>query len=100
MGAGAIQWGIFIGLTAAIALLTWWRCRQEVPATDASREVFLAGGTLTWPFIAGSLLLTNISAEQIVGMNGTQVMLTAWWEIGAAVLFQPGSGQALLAFIW
>lgn len=85
MGAGAIQWSIFIGLTAAIALLTWWRCRQEVPSTDASREVFLAGGTLTWPFIAGSLLLTNISAEQIVGMNGTQVMLTAWWEIGAAV---------------
>jgi SSS family solute:Na+ symporter len=85
MGAGAIQWGIFIGLTAAIALLTWWRCRREVPSSDAAKEVFLAGGTLTWPFIAGSLLLTNISAEQIVGMNGTQVMLTAWWEIGAAV---------------
>lgn len=85
MGAGIVQWVVFIALTSAIALLTWWRCRRETPSSDAAKEVFLAGGTLTWPFIAGSLLLTNISAEQIVGMNGTQVMLTAWWEIGAAV---------------
>ena len=85
MGAGFVQWVVFVALTSAIALLTWWRCRRETPSSDAAKEVFLAGGTLTWPFIAGSLLLTNISAEQIVGMNGTQVMLTAWWEIGAAV---------------
>lgn len=93
MGTGVIQWGIFIGLTAAIALLTWWRCRREVHASDPSKEMFLAGGTLTWPFIAGSLLLTNISAEQIVGMNGTQVMLTAWWELGAA------AGLVILAHV-
>jgi SSS family solute:Na+ symporter len=85
MGATTVQWVIFVGLTVAIAALTWWRCRRETHSPDAAREVFLAGGTLTWPFIAGSLLLTNISAEQIVGMNGTQVMLTAWWELGAAV---------------
>jgi SSS family solute:Na+ symporter len=85
MGAGFVQWVVFVALTSAIALLTWWRCRRETPSSDAAKEVFLAGGTLTWPFIAGSLLLTNISAEQIVGMNGTQAMLTAWWEIGAAV---------------
>jgi SSS family solute:Na+ symporter len=35
--------------------------------------------------VAGSLLLTNISAEQIVGMNGAQMLLVAWWEFGAAV---------------
>jgi hypothetical protein len=27
-------------------------------------DFFLAGGTLSWPFIAGSLLLTNISASR------------------------------------
>lgn len=79
-----IQLAVFLGLTALVALATWWRCRREPHAANASRDYFLAGGTLAWPFIAGSLLLTNLSAEQIVGMNGAQAMLVAWWEFGAA----------------
>jgi solute:Na+ symporter, SSS family len=84
MQADALQLIVFVSLTALVALTTWWRCRRAVHATDASRDYFLAGGSLTWPFIAGSLLLTNLSAEQIVGMNGAQAMLVAWWEFGAA----------------
>lgn len=84
MSGNAIQLTIFLGLTALVAVLTWWRCRQAVHSSDASREYFLAGGQLSWPFVAGSLLLTNISAEQIVGMNGAQQLLVAWWEFGAA----------------
>jgi SSS family solute:Na+ symporter len=53
-------------------------------APPRMRDYFLAGGGLAWPYVAGSLLLTNISAEQIVGMNGAQMLLVAWWEIGAA----------------
>lgn len=79
----AIQLTIFIGLTALVAVLTWWRCRGVVSDGSASKDYFLAGGNLAWPYIAGSLLLTNISAEQIVGMNGAQVALVAWWEFGA-----------------
>jgi SSS family solute:Na+ symporter len=82
--AGSIQVAVFIGLTALVALLTWWRCRHAVHSSDRSRDFFLAGGGLSWPFVAGSLLLTNISAEQIVGMNGAQMWLVAWWEFGAA----------------
>jgi SSS family solute:Na+ symporter len=82
--AGSIQVAVFIGLTALVALLTWWRCRHAVHSSDRSRDFFLAGGGLGWPFVAGSLLLTNISAEQIVGMNGAQMWLVAWWEFGAA----------------
>jgi hypothetical protein len=82
--ANAIQIAVFAGLTALVALATWWKCRHAVHSADHSRDYFLAGGTLAWPFIAGSLLLTNISAEQIVGMNGAQMMLVAWWEFGAA----------------
>jgi SSS family solute:Na+ symporter len=85
MTASALQWGIFLGLTALVAVLTWWRCRNAVHVGDASREYFLAGGGLTWPIVAGSLLLTNLSAEQIVGMNGAQHLLVAWWEFGAAI---------------
>jgi solute:Na+ symporter, SSS family len=84
MSTGALQFGVFAALTALVAVLTWWRCRRAVHSADRSRDYFLAGGNLAWPFIAGSLLLTNLSAEQIVGMNGAQMMLVAWWEFGAA----------------
>jgi SSS family solute:Na+ symporter len=79
-----IQLAVFLGLTALVALATWWKCRRAPHSPSASSDFFLAGGTLSWPFIAGSLLLTNLSAEQIVGMNGAQAMLVAWWEFGAA----------------
>ena len=78
------QFGVFLALTALVAVATWWKCRGATHSTNASKEVFLASGGLAWPYIAGSLLLTNISAEQIVGMNGAQAMLIAWWEFGAA----------------
>lgn len=84
MQSNVVQVGVFLALNALVAVLTWWRCRQSAHSDDASRDYFLAGGSLTWPFVAGSLLLTNISAEQIVGMNGAQMMLVAWWEFGAA----------------
>lgn len=84
MDSNVIQLAVFIGLTVLIAIATWWKCRREVHSTDSGKDFFLAGGNLTWPFIAGSLLLTNLSAEQIVGMNGAQNMLVAWWEFGAA----------------
>lgn len=93
MGAYGVQMGIFLGLTLLVAVTTYWRCRRAEHSDDAAREYFLAGGKLSWPFIAGSLLLTNISAEQIVGMNGAQQMLVAWWEFGAA------AGLLVLAWV-
>ena len=84
MDSDAMQVGVFLALTALVAVVTWWRCRRQVHSTNAAKDYFLAGGTLAWPLIAGSLLLTNLSAEQIVGMNGAQMMLVAWWEFGAA----------------
>jgi SSS family solute:Na+ symporter len=80
----AIQVAVFVALTALVAVATWWKCRTATHARDASKEYFLAGGGLAWPYIAGSLLLTNISCEQLVGMNGAQMLLVAWWEFGAA----------------
>jgi solute:Na+ symporter, SSS family len=78
-----VQFAVFVLLTALVAVLTWWKCRQMPLSGDTAKEHFLAGGQLSWPFIAGSLLLTNVSAEQLVGMNGSQEWLTAWWEFGA-----------------
>src|ERR1700741_4312517 len=58
MTSNAIQLGVFLFLTALVALATWWRVRHEKrDTTDSSHDFFLAGGTLSWPFIAGSLLV-------------------------------------------
>lgn len=84
MDSNMVQLAVFLGLTALVALATWWRYGKEAKAGDSAQDFFLAGKHLSWPFIAGSLLLTNISAEQIVGMNGAQNMLQVWWEFGAA----------------
>ena len=58
----------FVGFTLLVAVIAWWSSRK----TDekSSDGYFLAGRSLTGPVIAGSLLLTNLSTEQIVGMTG------------------------------
>jgi SSS family solute:Na+ symporter len=84
MHGNGVQLGVFLAITGLVALATWWRYRREGHSRDAGQDFFLAGKHLSWPFIAGSLLLTNISAEQIVGMNGAQNLLQVWWEFGAA----------------
>ncbi|AWL11062.1 Sodium/glucose cotransporter [Saliniradius amylolyticus] len=84
MADNLIQVTIFLLLTAAVGAVTYVKCRGHKRDANDSREYFLAGGNLPWTYVAGSILLTNISAEQIVGMNGAQSLLVAWWEIGAA----------------
>lgn len=80
-----IQLAIFFGLTSLVGLVTYLKCRNVKRDSSDSRDYFLAGGGLSWVVVAGSLMMTNISAEQIVGMNGAQALLVAWWEIAAAV---------------
>ncbi|MGS0727416.1 sodium:solute symporter family transporter, partial [Shewanella sp. 0m-11] len=80
-----IQLVIFFGLTALVGLITYLKCRNITRDTSDSKDYFLAGGGLSWVVVAGSLMMTNISAEQIVGMNGAQTLIVAWWEIAAAV---------------
>ena len=83
-----IQVIIFLSVTAFIGYLTYRRCKRAGTGTqkgaDAeNKEVFLAGGGLTWIFVAGSITLTNLSTDQLVGMNGNQMALLAWWELAA-----------------
>ena len=86
MQTNIIQWAVFFGLTALMAVLTAWQVsRMGGRSSNSNREYFLAGGNLTWPFIAGSITLTNLSTDQLVGMNGNQMLLLAWWELSAIV---------------
>jgi SSS family solute:Na+ symporter len=89
-----VQFAVFIAITAGIAALTWWKCRGATRGGDDNAEYFLAGRTLSWYFVAGSITLTNLSTDQLVGMNGNQMLLLAWWELAAVV------GLLILAFVF
>jgi solute:Na+ symporter, SSS family len=80
-----IQFSVFCGLTALVGFITWLHCRHAKRSTNSTREYFLANGGLNWVFIAGSITLTNISTDTLIGMNGTQTLLIAWWELAAVV---------------
>jgi SSS family solute:Na+ symporter len=91
----AAQIVVFAGLTGLIGFLTWLKCREpRAHSGDAHRDYFLAGGGLSWAFIAGSITLTNLSTDQLVGMNGNQMLLLAWWELAAV------AGLVILAFVF
>jgi len=89
-----IQIAVFLGLTALIAAVTYWYCRGARATEDGEQEYFLAGGSLKWYFVAGSITLTNLSTDQLVGMNGNQMALLAWWELAAVV------GLMMLCFVF
>ena len=76
----------FLFFTTLVIVLTWWITRGTNLDTDEG--YFLAGRSLTGIFIAGSLLLTNLSTEQLIGLNagsfneGLSVMC---WEVVAGM---------------
>ena len=69
-------------LLVFIALITYrTTTRGQAQHSGSAKDVYLAGGGLKWLFVAGSITLTNLSTEQLVGMNGNQMLLLAWWEL-------------------
>ncbi len=76
----------FVGFTLLVAVISYFATRS----TDESSSdgYFLGGRSLTAGVIAGSLLLTNLSTEQIVGLNGsayTDGLSVMAWETLAAI---------------
>jgi solute:Na+ symporter, SSS family len=85
---------MFNGLTFTIisclffmGLVAWISYIKTKGSVNDSDGYFLAGRGLTGTFIAGSLLLTNLSAEQLVGLNGQAFranLSNMAWEVTAA----------------
>lgn len=93
--ANPIQVAVFLGITALIAFATFVHCRgKRGTGTGDERDYFLANGGLAWYFVAGSITLTNLSTDQLVSMNGNQMLLIVWWELAAVV------GLFILAFVF
>ena len=69
---------------ALVAFVSYQKTKGEVDTRDG---YFLAGRGLTGVFIAGSMLLTNLSAEQLIGLNGSAYgfnLSSMAWEVTAA----------------
>jgi len=76
----------FIGFTLLVAAIAWYATRKT--NEKSADGYYLGGRSLGAVTIAGSLLLTNLSAEQIVGLNGqafTEGILVMAWETLAAI---------------
>ena len=62
---------VFITYFILIASYGYWIYRRKKKASiTASHDYFLAEGSLTWWAIGASLIASNISAEQFIGMSG------------------------------
>ena len=81
-----MQFLTFIGFTALVAIISYYKTRNT--EETSSDGYFLGGRSLTAGVIAGSLLLTNLSTEQIVGLNGASYesgLSVMVWETLAAI---------------
>ena len=76
----------FLFFVALVGVITWLVTRGE--DVQSQKGYFLAGRSLTFPVIAGSLLLTNLSTEQMVGLNGDAFLAglsVMVWEVIAVI---------------
>jgi SSS family solute:Na+ symporter len=76
----------FIGFTFFVAFYSWYRLRKD--DVSSKEGYFLGGRTLTGGVIAGSMILTNISTEHLIGMNGSAYkngMIIIAWEVTSAI---------------
>ncbi|HEY1024866.1 MAG TPA: sodium/sugar symporter [Sphingobacteriaceae bacterium] len=62
---------VFLFYFVIVAAYGLWIYRRKRSATSDSKDYFLAEGSLTWWAIGASLIASNISAEQFIGMSGS-----------------------------
>ena len=80
----------FVGFTVLVAVISYFKTKNDNQST--SEGYFLAGRGLPGFVIAGSLLLTNLSAEQLVGSNGQT------WLVGMSPLaFEVSAAPCCIA---
>ncbi|MEJ7692610.1 sodium/sugar symporter [Daejeonella sp.] len=90
---------VFLVYFVIVASYGLWVYRQKQSKKDSSKDFFLAKDSLTWWAIGASLIASNISAEQFIGMSGsgfkmglaiaTYEWMAAFSLIVVAVFFIP-----------
>lgn len=80
-----IDLGIFIGYLCMMMGLGVWLSRGK---EETAQDYFLASKALPWWAVGGSLIASNISAEQFIGMSGSGYVVglaIASYELMAAI---------------
>ena len=62
---------VFLFYFIVVATYGYWIYNRKKKAHTDSKDFFLAEGSLTWWAIGASLIASNISAEQMIGMSGS-----------------------------
>lgn len=78
---------VFVVYFFVVAGYGLWIYRRRQRSASASHDYFLAEGSLTWWAIGASMIASNISAEQFIGMSGSGFkmgMAIAVYELMAA----------------
>ena len=76
----------FSFFTLFVATYTWYKLKKE--NLSSKDGYFLGGRSLTGVVIAGSMLLTNISTEHLIGMNGSSYkngFIIIAWEVTSSL---------------
>jgi solute:Na+ symporter, SSS family len=85
----SLDLAVFLVYMAAVLAIAFWVSRAPKEHSRTTEDYFLAGRTLPWWIIAFSLIASNISTEQIIGMNGTAfvsgIAVISYSWIGACI---------------
>jgi len=90
----------FVAFTAFVAIYSWYKLRHH--QLDSREGYFLGGRSLTGVVIAGSMLLTNISTEHLIGMNGSSYkngFVIISWEVTSALALVVAANYFIPTFI-
>ncbi|AWB69136.1 sodium transporter (plasmid) [Saccharobesus litoralis] len=88
MKLATLDFFVFIGYAIGLLCLALWISRNDKKEGTNTEDYFLASKALPWWAIGASLIASNISAEQIIGMSGSGFALgmgIASYELMAAI---------------
>src|SRR5258706_2313033 len=82
---------VFVIYLIVVGTYGYWIYTRKKKAAIDSKDFFLAEGSLTWWAIGASLIASNISAEQFIGMSGSGFKMglaisTYEWMAAASLL--------------
>ncbi|TDB65944.1 sodium:solute symporter family transporter [Arundinibacter roseus] len=76
LGLQTLDYGIFLVYFLIVSGYGYWvYTHKGKQGGDSAKDFFLAEGSLTWWAIGASIIASNISAEQFIGMSGQAFQL-------------------------
>lgn len=75
LGLSKLDYFIFFIYFVIVSCYGYWIYKNKGSKTENSNDFFLAEGSLTWWAIGASIIASNISAEQFIGMSGQAFQL-------------------------